>query len=78
MTVSQKPPHGRGEIPAALIAACERPCSSRLPGLVAVRDVAGEARVTTGLVHHYFESKEALVAATLRSLAREASTPSCS
>jgi AcrR family transcriptional regulator len=39
--------------------------------LVSVRDIAAEADVTLGLVHHYYESKEALVAATLRSIATD-------
>ena len=64
-------PHGRAEIPEALIAACERLCSSQAPALVSVRDIAEEARVTTGLVHHYFDSKDALVAATLRSMSTD-------
>jgi AcrR family transcriptional regulator len=39
--------------------------------LVSVRDIAAEAGVTLGLVHHYYESKDALVAATLRSIATD-------
>ena len=31
-----------------------------------LRAVAAEAKVTTGLVHHYFESKDALLIATVR------------
>jgi AcrR family transcriptional regulator len=64
-------PHGREETMAALISACERLCNSAPPNLVTVRDVAEEANVTLGLVHHYFESKDALIAATLQSIARD-------
>jgi len=64
-------PQGRDEIPAALIAAAERLCSSRSPGSVSVRDIAAEARVTSGLVHHYFDSKDELIAATLRAMSED-------
>lgn len=62
---------GRAETVDALISACERPCSTTPPALVSVRDIALEAGVTTGLVHHYFESKDALLIATLRSMSAE-------
>ena len=68
---SDGPPQSRDTIPAALIAACERLCSTRPPSEVSVRDIAAEAAVTPGLVHHYFESKDALVAETLRSISVE-------
>lgn len=64
-------PYGPREVPEALIAACERLCSSSPPSLVSVRDIAAEAGVTLGLVHHYFRSKDALVVATLRSIATD-------
>ena len=64
-------PRGPEEVRAALITACERLCSERPPAAVTVRDVAAEANVTTGLVHHYFASKDAMLVATARSLAEE-------
>jgi AcrR family transcriptional regulator len=70
--VSKQPePHGRDETTAALISAFERLCSTTPPSLVTVRDVAAEAHVTLGLVHHYFKSKDALSAATLQAIARD-------
>jgi AcrR family transcriptional regulator len=62
---------GSESTPAALIAACERLCSATPPSEVSVRDIAAEANVTPGLVHHYFDSKDALVGATLRHIAAE-------
>lgn len=64
-------PHGRDEIVTALLEACERLCSTIPPSLVTVRGVALEASVTPGLVHHYFESKDALIGATLLAIARD-------
>lgn len=64
-------PHGPDEVRAALIAACDRLCGERMPSSVTVRQVAAEAHVATGLVHHYFESKEALLVATVRSASAE-------
>lgn len=61
-------PQGRAETVDALVSACERLCSTTPPALVSVRDIAREAGVTTGLVHHYFESKDALLVATLQSM----------
>jgi len=42
-----------------------------MPRAVTIRDVATEAHVTTGLVHHYFESKDTLLVATVRSIATD-------
>ena len=67
-------PRGRDEIVAALIGACERLCGATPLPLISVRDIAREADVTTGLVHHYFESKDALLVATLRSMSSEIDT----
>lgn len=64
-------PRGAEAVQRALIDACERLCAERLPSSVSVRAVAAEAHVTTGLVHHYFESKDALLAATTRAISAD-------
>ena len=66
-------PHGPEEVRAALIEAGDRLCARSVPSQVTVRAVAAEARVTTGLVHHYFESKDALLIATVRASSRRIS-----
>lgn len=65
------PPRGREEVCAALITAAAELFSHGIPALVSVRDIAGRANVNHGLVHQYFGSKDALVAATIEHLARE-------
>jgi AcrR family transcriptional regulator len=65
------PPRGREEVCAALIAAAADLCSEGIPALISVRDIAAHANVNHGLVHQYFGSKDALVAATIEQLARE-------
>ena len=64
-------PRGPDAVKRALVDACERLCAKRLPSSVTVRAVATEAHVTTGLVHHYFESKDALLVATTRAIAAD-------
>jgi AcrR family transcriptional regulator len=58
-------PRGPDEVRRALMAATERVCSQRPPGSVTVRDIAEAAGVNHGLVHHYFNSKRALLEETL-------------
>lgn len=65
------PPRGREEVCAALIEAAVDLFSQGIPALVSVRDIAAHANVNHGLVHQYFGSKDALVAATIEYLARE-------
>ena len=43
----------------------ERLCNEKPPEAVTVRQIAEEAGVHHGLVHHYFASKQALLAATM-------------
>ena len=64
-------PAGRDQITRALVRACEQLCGEHPPSMVSVRDIAARARVTPGLVHHYFASKDALVAATLDAIASD-------
>lgn len=52
----------------ALIDAAKRLLPDRLPSTIAGRDLAAEADVNYGLVHHYFGGKEAALRAGLRSL----------
>jgi AcrR family transcriptional regulator len=59
---------------AALIAATEHLCTTRNPATVTIRQVAAEAEVSPGLVYHYFDSREALMAATLQHIAAEIDT----
>ena len=49
----------------ALMTATERLCAERSPAQVSVREIADEAGVNHGQVHHYFGSKEELIVATL-------------
>lgn len=58
-------PRGPAAVTEALFAATERLCDKRPPGSVTVRQIAEAANVNHGLVHHYFASKEALLAATM-------------
>jgi AcrR family transcriptional regulator len=58
-------PRGREAVRDALIDAAERLCAEQSPGQVSVRQIAAEAGVNQGQVHHYFGSKEALIAATM-------------
>jgi AcrR family transcriptional regulator len=65
------PPRGREEVCSALIAAAAELSSEGIPALISVRDIAARANVNHGLVHQYFGSKDALIAATIEHLARE-------
>jgi TetR/AcrR family transcriptional regulator, repressor for neighboring sulfatase len=61
-------PRGSAAVRDALIDATERLCAERSPARVSVRDIAAEAGVNHGQVHHYFGSKEGLIASTLERL----------
>lgn len=64
-------PAGREAVTAAVLAATERLCASGQPSSFTVRQIAAEAGVTTSLLYFYFESKDDIVLATVRSLSAE-------
>jgi AcrR family transcriptional regulator len=64
-TTAMPRPKGPDAVADALFAATERLCNEQPPGTVTVRDIADAANVNHGLVHHYFESKQALLGATM-------------
>jgi len=51
---------------AEILAAAQRLFAEQGISAVSVRDVASEAGVTHGLIHHYFGTKEQLAAAAIR------------
>ena len=65
-------PHGEAAVRRALVAAGADLFAARGPSQVSVREVAERAGVNHGLVHHYFGSKDGLVAAVLEHLAAAA------
>jgi AcrR family transcriptional regulator len=60
--------HRAGTGREALIEAAKRLLPDRAPGTIAGRDLAAEAAVNYGLVHHYFGGKDAALLAGLRAL----------
>jgi AcrR family transcriptional regulator len=54
-----------------IIAATEHLCAQRNPATVTIRQIAAEAGVSPGLVYHYFDSRAALMAATLQHIAAD-------
>ena len=62
-------PRGAVEVQAALLAAAGRLLGERPPGRISGRDLAEEAGVNYGLIHHYFGSKGAVLREALASLA---------
>lgn len=60
--------HRAGTGREALIEAAKRLLPDRAPGTIAGRDLAAEADVNYGLVHHYFGSKDAALRAGLAAL----------
>ena len=58
----------------ALIAATEQLCTQRNPATVTIRQIAAEAGVSPGLVYHYFDSRQALMSATLQHIAADIDT----
>lgn len=66
------PPRGADDVRAALIAAATDLFAEWGPSAVSVRRIAETAGVNHGLVHHYFGSKDGLVAAVLDKLAAQA------
>jgi len=60
--------HRAGTGREAIIGAAKRLLPDRAPGTIAGRDLAVEANVNYGLVHHYFGGKDAALLAGLRAL----------
>lgn len=56
---------------AMLLDATATLLAERGPGSVSVRDIAEQAGVNKGLVHHYFGGKRGLIEAAVRALAQE-------
>ena len=65
-------PRGRDEVVPAVLAACERLCERTVPSGFTIVDLADEADITTSLLYFYFDSKEAIVRATMQAIATEA------
>src|SRR3954452_1683686 len=63
--ISKRAPGGGRQ---ALIAAAKRLLTERAPSAIAGRDLATEANVNYGLVHHYFGGKDAALRAGLDAL----------
>jgi AcrR family transcriptional regulator len=62
-------PRGEEAVRAALIESASLLFADRGPARVSVREVAADAGVNHGLVHHYFGSKDGLLRAVLDDLA---------
>lgn len=58
-------PRGRDEVMGAILDAAVDLFAGRDPASVSLREIAARAQVNHGLVHHYFGSKDALVAAVI-------------
>ena len=72
MAVRETAPRGRNEVVPAVLAACERLCERTVPARFTIIDLAEEAGITTSLLYFYFDSKEAIVLATMQAIANEA------
>lgn len=64
-------PTGRDQVTEALLLATEALCATNQPSSFTVNDIAHEADVTTSLLYFYFQSKDDVVLATLRSIASD-------
>lgn len=64
-------PRGRDQVTNALLPATEQLCARGQPSTITVNDIAHEADVTTSLLYFYFDSKDELILATLRSIASD-------
>lgn len=64
-------PQGETEVRAALLDAAADLFAERGPQFVSIRHIADRAGVNHGLVHYYFGSKDALLAAALDRCAQE-------
>ncbi len=67
-TASAVVKHREGTGREALIEAAKRLLPDRAPSAIAGRDLAAEADVNYGLIHHYFGGKDAALTAGLRAL----------
>lgn len=65
-------PQGREAVVSAILDACERLSEHTVPSSFTIVDLAQEAKITTSLLYFYFDSKDAIVAATLQKIASEA------
>ena len=59
-------PRGRDEVRSSLMSAAHQLLADRPPSQVTAKEIATLAGVNHGQVHHYFESKEHLIAETTR------------
>jgi AcrR family transcriptional regulator len=64
-------PRGRDQVTTALLKATEQLCVTGQPSTITVNDIAHAANVTTSLLYFYFDSKDELILATLRSIASD-------
>lgn len=64
--LGDRTPRGRAEVRQSLIYAAYELLAERPPSQVTAKEIAALAGVNHGQVHHYFESKEHLIAQTLR------------
>jgi AcrR family transcriptional regulator len=64
-------PRGRDQVTNALLESTERLCTTGQPSTITVNEIAHEADVTTSLLYFYFDSKDELILATLRSIASD-------
>ena len=64
-------PRGRDQVTKALLKATEQLCATGQPSTITVNDIADEADVTTSLLYFYFDSKDELILATLRTIASD-------
>lgn len=71
MTVATHKPTGRDQVTDALVAAAAKLFCERDPKEPSLRDIAAAAGVNHGLVHHYFGTKNTLIAAVLDRRAHE-------
>jgi TetR/AcrR family transcriptional regulator, repressor for neighboring sulfatase len=69
---ARKPRLSPDETRARLVAACVDVLETSGPAGVSVRDVAARAGVNHGMVHRYFKTKDALLAAAIAHLSAEA------
>src|SRR2546429_9648403 len=60
-----KPPTGRAEVAAAILAAAADLFAERGPAATSIRDIAARSKVNHGLVFRHFGAKEQLVGAVL-------------
>ncbi|MGI9667893.1 MAG: TetR/AcrR family transcriptional regulator [Acidimicrobiia bacterium] len=71
-TQTETVPQGRVQVVTAILDACEHLSERTVPSAFTIVDLAREAKITTSLLYFYFDSKDAIVAATLQRFAEEA------